>query len=459
MRFNKADGWTKAQSRKWVEDHDGFTDGYEETIPGKTDEGQHRWRQYDPESAKFDYFTFTDDLPKGVSFINGRPKDRRQQSQGSGIMKTGAFKHEQSKGFSEIPAAACILTVGEFELGDNGDGAKSAPVRLVARSGEAIEHWFWGRVVHDLEGMQLSKPRIPIDYVHDPKEVIGYLNKFDTETGALVTRGALVPFKESDRATEIIHKQSLGVPYEASINFGGDGIKVQEIAEDEVTEVNGRKFEGPGIVVREWPLRGVAIAPYGADANTESTVLAGNNAKTYSAAVIFAPEATTKETVKMKDAQESVEVGAKAETPKAEEKLTETVEAESEEVTPEKAEAVEAPKAEESGEKTGLEAATEEVVETEPEKPTEPKPELSREEFTRIADKFGNDVAAQTMKDGGNYASALELAFENAAKERDALAAKLSQSGQNGKPVPVVEAVELDENGKPKDGKLFHTGK
>jgi len=36
----------------------------------------------------------------------------------------------EPKDFSRIPAAACVLTVGEFELGDNGEGAKSAPVRL-----------------------------------------------------------------------------------------------------------------------------------------------------------------------------------------------------------------------------------------------------------------------------------------------------------------------------------------
>lgn len=176
----------------------------------------------------------------------------------------------------DVPQSALRFEAAEFSLGDNGDGAKSAPFRMVARSGQPIEHWFWGRVVHDMDGMQLHKQRVAIDYAHDDREVIGYANSFSTESGDLVVSGALVPFKESDRATEIIHKQKAGVPYEASINFGGDGIKIEQIAEGHFTQVNGYQFDGPGIVIREWPLRGIAVCPYGADANTSTTFAAGD---------------------------------------------------------------------------------------------------------------------------------------------------------------------------------------
>ena len=106
--------------------------------------------------------------------------------------------NENNRDFSNIPAGACTLVSGAFELGDNGEDAKSAPIRMVARSGQPIEHFFWGRVVHDLSGMQLHKPRLPIDYVHDANQVIGYLNQFDSESGDLVASGALVPFKDTD---------------------------------------------------------------------------------------------------------------------------------------------------------------------------------------------------------------------------------------------------------------------
>jgi hypothetical protein len=169
-----------------------------------------------------------------------------------------------------IPAAALRLTVSEFTLGDNGGDAKTAPLKMVARSGQPIEHWFWGRIVHDLKGMTMHKARLPVDYAHEAGEVIGYVNKFDITSGDLVASGALVPFAEGDRANEVIFKARNGVPYEASINFGGPGIKIEEVPEGAKSEVNGFQFEGPGLIVRSWPLRGIAVCPYGADHNTST---------------------------------------------------------------------------------------------------------------------------------------------------------------------------------------------
>lgn len=340
------------------------------------------------------------------------------------------------RSLKEIPAAACTLVVGEFELGDNGEGAKSAPIRLVARSGQPIEHWFWGRVVHDLAGMHMHKPRLPIDYVHDAKEIIGYLNRFETDSGDLVTSGALVPYKENDRAAEILHKMAEGVPYEASINFGGDGIKVQEVGEGELTEVNGYQFEGPGCVVREWPLRGVAVCPYGADMNTESASAFSNSKQVFSASVVPEPEAPTKENAM----SESVEVEAQVVTPEAEasEESSPVEEVSAEELT----EAVE-----ESPEVESVEApdAAEELAEDEPtEEPNE---------FVRIADEFGSEIAVQVARDGGSYEDARTLHFAALAQENEELRAKLSESAaaSTGKPAVVVVPT--------KRSTIFKTGK
>ena len=193
------------------------------------------------------------------------------------MAEPGAITLESARQTGSVPASALRMVGGPFELGDNGEGAKSAPIRMKARTGQPVEHWFWGRVVHDMAGMRLHKDRLPIDYVHDPLEVIGYLNHFRADTDGLEVSGALVPYKDSDRASEIIHKARAGVPYEASINFGGPGIKVEEVAEGQAAQVNGYQFAGPGIIVREWPLRGVAVCPYGADMNTRSELAQGES--------------------------------------------------------------------------------------------------------------------------------------------------------------------------------------
>lgn len=209
--------------------------------------------------------------------------------------------------FSAIPSAACRMAGGEIDMGDNGENCKTAPVKLKARSGQAIEHWFWGKVVHDMSGMQRHKARLTIDYAHNDSEVLGYLNHFDITSGDLVASGALTPFKEDDRASEVLYKMKQGVPYEASIFFGGDGIEIEEVGEGECPMVNGAAFAGPGVIIRKWPLRGVAICPYGADANTDSSAMAAG--ETFHATVVAKENTSMKadevKAVEVKDATEA----------------------------------------------------------------------------------------------------------------------------------------------------------
>jgi predicted phosphodiesterase len=118
--------------------------------------------------------------------------------------------------------------------------------------------------------MKMEKNRVAIDWNHDPDQLIGYLNKFDISSGDLIASGALVPYGENDKATEIIFKAAQGVPYEASISFPGGDQAIEVLDENQFTEVNGRQFAGPGVIFREWTLRGVAICAMGADHRTSA---------------------------------------------------------------------------------------------------------------------------------------------------------------------------------------------
>jgi hypothetical protein len=334
----------------------------------------------------------------------------------------------------DIPAAACLLNVGEFQYMRKNETDKSGSLRLVARSGQPIEHWFWGRIVHDLSGMRLHKQRLPVDYVHDPKEIIGYLNRFEIENGDLITSGALVPFKDNDRATEIMHKMDAGVPYEASINFGGDGIKVEELSEGQTTTVNGYQFDGPGVVVREWPLRGVAICPYGADMNTESATFADGKNKTIKATVLSTPINT--EDKDMSDVKAD-EVAA-VEEPKPELEQSEQAE--------ETAEATVAEVSEEAqAEPESVEASEPEAEEPEAtpeEKPADEQPaDLSqpdhRKEFKRMKAEFGAEIAAEVFELGGSYQDALKLAYKRVQKENEELRKRVP-STSGGSPADFV---------------------
>lgn len=171
----------------------------------------------------------------------------------------------------KIPAKACRFAV-ELQVGSNGENAKTAPVKLLARSGQVVDSPYIGPVVHDFAGMTLSKQRIPLDYCHNDNEVIGYANQFDTSSGDLIASGALVPYgkKKDDKASEVLYKHQQGVPYEASIFFDGP-LGIDEYGDGEMAQVNGQQIPGPVTVFRKWTLRGIAICPYGVDANTQAS--------------------------------------------------------------------------------------------------------------------------------------------------------------------------------------------
>jgi hypothetical protein len=173
----------------------------------------------------------------------------------------------------QIPLAA-LRFAADLEMGDNGEGAKTVPIKVKARGAQAVDHWFFGRMVHDLAGMSLSKPRLAIDYCHREDEVMGFANKFETE-GGLVASGALTPFQEKDRASEVIFKSQQGVPYEASIFFDPAELVLEEVPQGMSVPVNGLQFAGPGVVARQWTLRGLAVCPYGQDKNTAVEFSAG----------------------------------------------------------------------------------------------------------------------------------------------------------------------------------------
>lgn len=289
--------------------------------------------------------------------------------------------------FSNIPADACRFAGGEVSLGDNGASAKTVPVRIKARSGQPIEHQFWGKIVHDLAGMRLHKAKLPIDYAHDDKQVIGFLNHFDGSGGDLWASGALVPFR-GDKAEEVIFKAAAGIPYEASIFWGGNGIKIEEVGEGMVAQVNGYQFDGPGLIVREWPLRGVAICPYGADSQTET--MFKKSGETFSATEYKAED-------KKMETPEPVE--AKVEEVKPEEAApVEPVVAPVEGVT------VESPVVEGA---VKVEAVADPVVVVESAPVEEPKSD-PRAEFVRMQAAFGVEIASEVFAAGGGFEEAKE---------------------------------------------------
>lgn len=156
----------------------------------------------------------------------------------------------------------------QFSEGDAETGI--LPFRMVARSLEPVDHYYWGRIVHDMAGMILRKDSVTVDYTHGFDEVIGFANQFGVTDQGLEVSGSLVTTQPNDKADEVYRKGKAGIPYEASIDWVGPEVELEYIPSDVTTEVNGKQFSGPGYVVRKWPLRAISICRYGVDPDTRT---------------------------------------------------------------------------------------------------------------------------------------------------------------------------------------------
>lgn len=195
----------------------------------------------------------------------------------------------------QVPSSAFSFQSGDVTL--DAQGGENHPVTLTALSGEPLDHWWWGQVVHDLDGMR-HKESIMIDWCHSDDEPIGFVDNFSTEGGQLTLGGQITPIESSTRPNQVIEFAQKGIPFEASIAFMGSkpgDTRIEELKAGDSAEVNGRTVNGPITIFRQWPLRRVAICPSGADGDT-AAAFKDNQEQTVEVEIMAAsaekPEAT-----------------------------------------------------------------------------------------------------------------------------------------------------------------------
>lgn len=183
--------------------------------------------------------------------------------------KTQFNPSEIKDGRLKVPAAA-LRFGAEVQFADQPAEAQGdvIPVSILARSGNALQHWWFGKCIHDLTGMQPASAKLPFDYCHDDREVLGFSDSQEVTDDGLVMHGALLPFKDGDRVDEIVSKANRGAEWQASIYFDADNLVLEYVPDGMSVDVNGQTFDGPGVVFRQWVLRGAAICPYGYDSQT-----------------------------------------------------------------------------------------------------------------------------------------------------------------------------------------------
>lgn len=135
----------------------------------------------------------------------------------------------------------------------------------VAYSGEAIiDHWYWDRVVFDLDTIQI-KGRIPALLEHSTRQRAGAINTHSvSHTEGLKIKGTLL---SNEFGTQVAQDSDDGFPWQMSVRIYPN--TVEEVKEGSVI-VNGRTFQAPIAIFRGGRIREVSFCALGADDDTNA---------------------------------------------------------------------------------------------------------------------------------------------------------------------------------------------
>ena len=143
---------------------------------------------------------------------------------------------------------------------------------IIGYSGKIIkDHWYWGDVAFDLEGLKFAKGKIPVLEEHFTSRRIGFTTKQEIADKVTVEG----QFLENDAALAMARDLKAGFPMEASLYVPPS--VVEKVEKGASVKVNGQTLTGPGAVFRQAVIKEVSMCVFGADSNTQSMAYADND--------------------------------------------------------------------------------------------------------------------------------------------------------------------------------------
>lgn len=173
---------------------------------------------------------------------------------------------------NEVPKGA-LRFMGEGEAHcefADVDGKKIPKLMMVAYSGKVIKnHWWWGNLSIDLDGMKFEGTKFPILESHDTSKKIAFTSKPKvTDDYQLQINSDKTHFVDTEASAEFQKLSSDGFPYQASIY--AKPTSIERLEEGATADVNGYKFKGPGTIWRECIFKEASVCVFGADNKTLS---------------------------------------------------------------------------------------------------------------------------------------------------------------------------------------------
>jgi len=156
----------------------------------------------------------------------------------------------------------------QVTFAEKGDD-KTGTFEIIAYSGQIIEnHFYWGNVAFDLQGVKFEKARTPVLEEHMRTARLGFTTEQEISDKVAV-KGT---FLDNERAVAIAADMKKGFPMQASLFI--PPVEVEFVKEGESVTVNGHKLKGPGTVFRKATIGEISMCTLGADKRTKSKVFA-----------------------------------------------------------------------------------------------------------------------------------------------------------------------------------------
>ena len=176
--------------------------------------------------------------------------------------------------FKDVPKSALqfamgVVNIAKLQEGEDQDTARR--FEMVAHSGAIMPSPWFGQIAVDLEGVKVNRQDLPALRNHEDDRIVGHTEKItvDTDQGILA-EGIMHPFTTD--GADVLALADNGFPWQTSVYV--PPTRVEDVSAGAETEVNGHKFVGPGIILRESVLREVSFCALGRDENTSAACFA-----------------------------------------------------------------------------------------------------------------------------------------------------------------------------------------
>jgi len=152
------------------------------------------------------------------------------------------------------------------------DGDEVSKLDMTIYSGKVIKnHWWWGNLAIDLDGLSFKSKKTPILADHDPSKKIAFTKDImvSREFGVKVNPDKTT-FVDTEDSREFQKLSKEGFPYQSSLSI--DPSEIMRLGKDETADVNGYTMKGPNAtVIRRAAIKEGSVCVFGWDNKTQSS--------------------------------------------------------------------------------------------------------------------------------------------------------------------------------------------